>query len=82
MTMGSKLQVICLTATPDDEVDDGCERKLMDLMKFKTIRTSDKKEFEEPVIETRLPLRCATEVIDQVRSYMETRAVLVYANGS
>ena len=50
-------------------------------MGYKLIRTGDKKELEEPKIDTYTSLRCATDVIDQVRSWVDTRAVLIYANG-
>jgi hypothetical protein len=42
LTTGDKLQVICLTATPDDGINDGCERNLMKLMGYKLIQTDDK----------------------------------------
>ena len=41
-TMSKNLQVVFLTATPDDGVDDGSERELMNLMGYKLIRTGAK----------------------------------------
>ena len=41
-TMGGKLQVVCLTATPDDGILDGCERNLMKLMGYRLIKTEEK----------------------------------------
>lgn len=41
-TTGGKLQVVCLTATPDDGINDGRERNLMNLMGYRLIRTGDK----------------------------------------
>jgi len=79
--MGAKLEVVCLTATPDDDIDEGCERKLIDIMKFKKVCTSKKKDLEEPPIEEKTPLRTDAEVMKQVDTYRETRAVLIYANG-
>ena len=37
-TSGANLQVVCLTATPDDGYADGLERNLLDLMGYKLIR--------------------------------------------
>lgn len=39
MTNGDKMQVVCLTATPDDGHAEGLERNLMDLLGYKLIRT-------------------------------------------
>jgi hypothetical protein len=39
MTNGDKMQVVCLTATPDDGHSEGLERNLMDLLGYKLIRT-------------------------------------------
>ena len=41
-TIGEKLQVVCLTATPDDGINDGCEKNLMNLMGYKLIKTDEK----------------------------------------
>ena len=79
-TMDENLQVVCLTATPDDGIDDGSERNLLNLMGYKLIRTGAKQDLEEPKIDTRARLKCATDVMDQVREFCETRAVLIYAN--
>jgi hypothetical protein len=39
MTKGESMQVVCLTATPDDGHAEGLERNLMDLMGYKLVRT-------------------------------------------
>ena len=39
MTKGEQMQVVCLTATPDDGHAEGLERKLMDLMGYKLVCT-------------------------------------------
>ena len=39
MTKGDQMQVVCLTATPDDGHAEGLERNLMDLMGYKLVRT-------------------------------------------
>jgi hypothetical protein len=39
MTMSEKMQVVCLTATPDDGYADGLERNLLDIMGYKIVRT-------------------------------------------
>ena len=79
--MGKKLTVICLTATPDDGINDGCERNLMDLMGYRLIRTGDKQDLEAPNINTFFEAKDASDVMDQVAVWKDTRAVLIYANG-
>ena len=80
-TLGVNLKVVCLTATPDDGLDDGCERNLMNLMGYRLIRTGSKQELEAPKIDTYAALRCANDVMVQVEEWIYTRAVLIYANG-
>ena len=45
------MKVVCLTATPDDGVDDGLERDLMKLMGYKLIKTSKADEVQAPKID-------------------------------
>jgi len=38
-TKGELMEVVCLTATPDDGYADGLERDLIELMGYKLVRT-------------------------------------------
>lgn len=47
-TKGTNVQVVCLTATPDDGYDAGNERTLIELMGYKLLRTSEQKDMAAP----------------------------------
>jgi hypothetical protein len=81
LTTGEKFQVVCLTATPDDGINDGCERNLMKLMGYRLIRTDDKKVLEAPKIDGHFEVNKPDDVMNEAYRWYETRAVLIYANG-
>ena len=80
-TMGEKLQVVCLTATPDDGINEGSERNLMNLMGYRLIRTDDKKDLEAPKAESFFEVNKPEDVMAEAYRWYESRAVLIYANG-
>ena len=81
LTTGEKLQVVCLTATPDDGIHDGCERNLMNLMDYRLIRTGEKQDLEVPKVDAYFEVNSPDDVMNQVFFWMDSRAVLIYANG-
>ena len=80
-TTGEKLQVVCLTATPDDGMNDGCERNLMNLMGYRLIRTGEKQDLEAPKVDAYFEVNHPDDVMNQAYYWYDSRAVLIYANG-
>ena len=58
-TMGKSKSIVCLTATPDDGVEEGSERNLLNMMGYKLLRTGEKKEMVAPVINQHVPMESA-----------------------
>ena len=75
-----RIQVICLTATPDDGYIEGAERTLINLMGFKRIRTSRKSEVQVPQITQHASFGAAEDVIKVVEERRLYQGVLIYAN--
>ena len=65
-TKGNHVQVVCLTATPDDGYDAGNERNLIELMGYKLIHTSEQKEMAAPIINYRVSMKSPEDVLKQV----------------
>ena len=78
--LNEKVKVICLTATPDDGLEQGSEKVLIDLLKFKRIFTEKKGNMVEPKIDERAKLPTTDEIMTLVKNYRTSRGVLVYAN--
>ena len=62
-TMGQNLQIICLTATPDDGLEDGLERNLMISMGYHMIKTQETHELNLPNVQEFVPLNSKEEVM-------------------
>ena len=65
-TKNKNFQVVCLTATPDDGFAEGAEKKLIDVMGYRRIKTQKEELIEAPIIEKRAKMNSASNVFEQI----------------
>ena len=74
------VQVVCLTATPDDGYSDGTERQLIQLMGFTCINTSKQVEMQVPPVGNYASFGTAQDIMNEVDKRKLYQGVLIYAN--